>query len=151
MITFRALLRLGAPGPAVAFERQLARTVLPALIAVTFVLLVPGSARAAPGLPADPGPLDSRISLPTGAGVATEVVTAPVIGLESRSFPFGRLDVALLVLGSLALTCLAAGALRVLWYGPVPVGAEGTSAPAVPVGVGGDTGTPRWAPGVGPG
>jgi hypothetical protein len=134
-----------------AVERQLSWTVLPALLAATLVLLVPGSARAAPGLSAEPGPLDSRISLPSGSGAATEVVTAPGIGFEPRSFPFGRLDVALLVLGSLALAGLAAGALRVLLYRPVPVLADATAVPALPVGVGLDTGTPRWAPGVGPG
>jgi hypothetical protein len=142
---------VGPPRQARAPQRRFSWTVLLALVAACCALLAPDAAGAAPGLISERPPVDARISLASGSGAAPPVVAAPAIGFESRSLPFGRLDVALLVLGSVALACLASGALRLLSYRPLPVLVEAISAPTLPVGIAGDTLPPRWAQGTGPG
>jgi hypothetical protein len=139
------------PRRAVAVQPWLSRAALPVLLAASLVLLVPDWARAAPAFASESPPVDARLSLPSGSGPATPVVAVPTaIGFGSR-LPFGRLDVALLLIGSLALACLASGALRLLWYRPVPTLVDTTSLPALPVMIGGDTVAPQWAQGLGPG
>lgn len=107
------------------------RLVLAALFATALLLTVPYPALASAGLASEPTQLSSSVSVPPG-GSASLTAPSPAIALGTHGFPFGRLDAALLVLGSAVLSCLAIGALRVLWYRPLPLPLEPTVRPALP-------------------